>query len=207
MNPTDLAAKERKERTEEPRNIRNTRKKRRRGARRRDENDAAAGLTLPRNWNLDSSDVVSCIKLDSAKRGIPKPAVGAIERRSIRTDAESCEKARRPSPIGEYLSFPGKICEPHETIQRRAHEPLTPSDGAREKTWRRQPDRGFAPMTTSMIALAFFCLLYGFFWNNRPARSNSDGANATRTGQRTRRGEVPGLGNTAPQLQTESSVD
>jgi hypothetical protein len=26
-------------------------------------------------------------------------------------------------------------------------------------------------MTTYMIALAFLCLVYGFFWNNRPARS------------------------------------
>ena len=25
-------------------------------------------------------------------------------------------------------------------------------------------------MTTYMIALAFLCLVYGLFWNNRPAR-------------------------------------
>jgi hypothetical protein len=25
-------------------------------------------------------------------------------------------------------------------------------------------------MTTSMVALAFFCLFYGLFWNNRGAR-------------------------------------
>ena len=46
-------------------------------------------------------------------------------------------------------------------------------------------------MTTSMIALAFLCLLYGLFWNNRPARSYPS---ATR-----QRGAVlPGRGLTAP---------
>jgi hypothetical protein len=95
----------------------------------------------------------------SSERGIPKPAVEPIEPGSINVDAGWCEKLAgfRPSAI---TSASQDFYEPDETIQQCP------------RSWHRQLKGGFARMTTYMIALAFLCLFYGFFWNNRTAKES-----------------------------------